>query len=135
MGKSGGSGIVVRALEELPEGSVEAAVLLAPALSPGYDLSRALGAVRREMVVFWSPLDVVILGAGTWLFKTVNRVRSVGAGMVGFRRPAGLDEAGRAQYAKLRQVRWRPGWRRPATSGVTSGRIVRPFSGSTSCRF
>ena len=94
VGKSGGTGIVVGALEGLPEGSVEAAVLLAPALSPDYDLSRALRAVRREMVVFWSPLDVVILGAGTWLFKTVDRVRSVGAGMVGFRPPAGLDEAG-----------------------------------------
>jgi hypothetical protein len=120
VGKSGGSGIVVGALEGLPEGSVEAAVLLAPALSPEYDLSRALGAVRREMVVFWSPLDVVILGAGTWLFKTVDRVRSVGAGMVGFRRPPALDEAGRARYARLRQVRWSPGM---ATTGYLGGHV------------
>jgi pimeloyl-ACP methyl ester carboxylesterase len=120
VGKSGGAGIVVRALEGLPEGSIEAVVLLAPALSPGYDLSTALKAVRREMVVFWSPMDVVILGAGTWLFKTVDRVRSVGAGMTGFRPPAGLDEAGRSEYAKLRQVRWSPSM---ASTGYLGGHV------------
>ena len=109
--KSGGAGIAVKALEVLDEGSVERAVLLAPALSPGYDLAAALRAVRREIVVFWSPLDVVILGAGTRLFGTVDRVRTFGAGLVGFTMP-GPDEPDaerRRQYAKLRQVRWRPG--------------------------
>ncbi|HEU5115477.1 MAG TPA: alpha/beta hydrolase, partial [Isosphaeraceae bacterium] len=65
VGKSGGTGVVVRVLEQLPEESVETAVLLAPAISPDYDLSRALRALRREMVVYWSPLDMIILGAGT----------------------------------------------------------------------
>jgi hypothetical protein len=109
VGKSGGAWIVVKALEKLPSGSVETVVLLAPAVSPGYDLSRALGAVARELVAFWSPLDLVILGAGTWLFKTADRVRSVSAGLVGFRVPTGLDDEGRSLYAsKLRQIRWRP---------------------------
>lgn len=107
VGKSGGTGIIVMALEELPEGSVEAAFLLASALSPAYDLTRALRAVGREMVAFWSPLDVIILGAGTWLFGTMDRVHTVGAGLVGFRPPAGLDAAGLDLYRrKLRQVRW-----------------------------
>jgi pimeloyl-ACP methyl ester carboxylesterase len=102
VGKSGGTGVVVRALEELPKDAVEAAVLLAPALSPGYDLTRALEAVRREMVVFWSPLDVVVLGFGTRIFGTIDRVWSVSAGLVGFR----------GDRAKLRQVRWSPAmWR------------------------
>ena len=105
VGKSGGTGVVVRALEGLPADAVEAAVLIAPALSPGYDLSRALQAVRRELVVFWSPLDLIVLGLGTRLFGTVDRARSVSAGLVGFRRPPGGDPA---PYAKLRQVRWRP---------------------------
>ena len=108
VGKSGGTGMVIRALERLPEDTVEAAVLLAPALSPGYDLSRALRAVRREMVVFWSPMDVFVLGLGTRIFGTIDRHRVVSAGLVGFRRPDKLDERGKAQYAKLRQVRWRP---------------------------
>ncbi len=106
VGKSGGTGIVVGALEALPEGAVEAVVLLGPALSPGYDLSWALRAVDRELVVFWSPLDLLILGLGTRLFGTIDRVHSVAAGLVGFRVPPGLDDQGKRQYAKLRQVRW-----------------------------
>ena len=105
--KSGGAGIAVQALERLDADSVDRAVLLAPALSPRYDLSRALRAVRREMVVFTSPLDLIILGAGTRLFGTIDRVRTVGAGLVGFRGPDGSDEERGRQYAKLRQVRWR----------------------------
>jgi len=108
VGKSGGTGIVVGALEALPEGAVEAVVLLAPAISPGYDLSKALRAVGRELVVFWSPLDVFTLGVGTLLFGTIDRVHTVAAGLVGFRPPAHLDDEGHRQYAKLRQVRWRP---------------------------
>lgn len=109
VGKSGGTGIMVRALEDLPENSVEGVILVASALSPRYDLSKALRAVRGEMTSFWSPLDLVLLGAGTSIFKTIDRVRSPGAGMVGFHMPPGADAQ---QYAKLRQVRWEPrmGW-------------------------
>jgi hypothetical protein len=113
VGKSGGTGVVVRALERLGPGSVEAAVLLAPALSPGYDLSRALEAVRREMVVFWSPYDVFILGLGTRIFGTFDRIRTASAGLVGFR-------AGPGQEGKLRQVRWRPSMIR---SGYLGGHV------------
>lgn len=120
VGKSGGCWIVVKALEDLPEGAVEAVVLLAPAISPRYDLAPALKAVRREMVVFWSPLDVIVLGAGLWLFKTMDRVRSAGAGMVGFRPPVLDDDAKRSLYAKLRQVRWQPGM---ARTGYLGGHI------------
>jgi pimeloyl-ACP methyl ester carboxylesterase len=117
VGKSGGTGLIVRTLELLPEGAVEAAVLMAPAISPRYDLRRALSAVRRELVVFWSPLDVFILGVGTALFGTIDRVRGVSAGMVGFRVPSGLDEEGKRLYARLRQVRWSPGMLRTFNFG------------------
>jgi pimeloyl-ACP methyl ester carboxylesterase len=120
VGKSGGTWIVVKALEDLPVGSVEAVVLLAPAISPDYDLSKALKAVSRELVAFWSPLDVIVLGAGTWLFKTTDRVRAFSAGMVGFRPPEGLDDAGRLLYEKLRQVRWRP---EMASTGYLGGHV------------
>jgi hypothetical protein len=109
VGKSGGAGVAIKALERLDADEVERAVLLAPALSPGYDLTAALRAVRREMVAFWSPLDVLILGAGTWLFGTIDRVHSFGAGLVGFAAP-GPDEPESErvrEYRKLRQVRWR----------------------------
>jgi pimeloyl-ACP methyl ester carboxylesterase len=121
VGKSGGAGVVVRALEELPAAAVEVAVLLAPALSPRYDLTRALRGVRRELVVFWSPLDVFILGVGTRVFGTIDRVKAVSAGLVGFRPPAApVDPAWRAEYAKLRQVRWRPAM---AATGYLGGHV------------
>jgi pimeloyl-ACP methyl ester carboxylesterase len=120
VGKSGGTWIIVQALESLPAGSVEAVVLLAAAISPGYDLSEALRAVARQMVSFWSPLDVLILGLGTWIFKTADRVRSPSAGLVGFRRPARLDDAGQRLYDRLSQIRWKPNM---AKTGYFGGHV------------
>ena len=120
VGKSGGTGVVVKALEHLPEGAAEAAVLIAPALSPGYDLTRALDAVRREMVVFWSPLDVFVLGLGTRVFGTIDGAHAASAGLVGFRVPLGDDGAPEGAYAKLRQVRWGLSM---ATTGYLGGHV------------
>jgi pimeloyl-ACP methyl ester carboxylesterase len=123
VGKSGGSGVVVKALEQLGESMVERAILLAPALSPEYDLTGSLRAVSKEMVVFWSPWDVFILGAGTRVFGTADRIRTAGAGLVGFRIPetsgATVSDSN-GQYAKLRQVRWVP---RMAASGYLGGHL------------
>ena len=63
-----------RALESLPAAAVGAGHP-PRALSPTYDLSKAL-AGQREMVVFWSPLDLIVLGAGTRIFGTIDRVRT-----------------------------------------------------------
>jgi hypothetical protein len=112
----------VKAFELLDEETVERAVLLAPALSPRYDLTAALRAVRRDVVVFWSPLDVIVLGFGTRLFGTVDRVRTVSAGLVGFQIPASLahDARQNREYRKLRQIRWHP---RMATTGNFGGHL------------
>jgi pimeloyl-ACP methyl ester carboxylesterase len=121
--KSGGSGVIVRALEQLTEGSVERTVLISPALSPRYDLAPALRAVARELVVFWSPLDVVVLGAGTRVFGTADRVRTASAGMCGFQVPYEARDPGNglaSPYAKLRQVRW--SWRM-ASTGYLGGHV------------
>lgn len=120
VGKSGGTGLVVKALEHLPENTVEAVVLLSPALSPSYDLSRALQAVRREMVVFWSPLDVFVLGLGTRIFGTIDRIKCVSAGLVGFRPQTPCNGSEPDQYTKLRQVRWTP---KMARTGYLGGHV------------
>jgi hypothetical protein len=113
--KSGGAGVVICALERLEADAVERVVLLAPALSPKYDLSQALHAVHREIVVFWSPLDVFILGLGTLIFGTIDRVHTAGAGLVGFAQPGfaqpalrGSLESSNCAYSRVRQIRWRP---------------------------
>jgi hypothetical protein len=128
--KSGGSGVMVKALEQLEENSVCRAVLLSPALSPRYDLTAALRAVSKEMVVFWSPWDLIVLGAGTRVFGTADRVRTASAGLTGFTLPdaaslssspaAGSDAERARQYAKLRQVRWAP---RMARTGYLGGHV------------
>jgi len=121
--KSGGSGVVVKALEQLEEKSVERAIFLAPALSPGYDLTTALRAVSSELVVFWSPLDLFISGAGTRVFGTADRVWTASAGLVGFRIPPPPTVRGSqpdGQYAKLRQVRWAL---RMAATGYLGGHL------------
>jgi len=120
LAKSGGTGVIVKALEELPEGAVNGVILLAPALSPAYDLTQALRAVRHEMVVFWSPFDVIVLGAGTRIFGTIDRVNSWSAGLVGFRVSEPISEDQRVQYAKLRQVRWRA---KMASTGYLGGHV------------
>jgi len=105
VGKSGGAGVVARALERLPAPVVERAVMLAPALSPDYDLEPALMGLRHELVVFYSPLDFVLLGAGTSLFGTIDRVRGPSAGLVGFRAPE--HRRHRPPFDRLTQIRWR----------------------------
>jgi hypothetical protein len=114
--KSGGAGVAIKALELMAQQAVERVVLLAPALSPQYDLTAALEAVHKEIVVFWSPLDVLILGAGTRLFGTMDRVRTASAGLVGFQTPP--EEHANGPYRKLRHVRWRP---RMMTTGYFGG--------------
>lgn len=111
---------MVKALEHLPDGAADGAVLISPAVSPDYDLTRALRAVRREVVVFWSPLDLIVLGAGTRIFGTIDRVKTVSAGLVGFRPPREPTAEQAAQYAKLRQVRWRPTM---ASTGYLGGHV------------
>jgi pimeloyl-ACP methyl ester carboxylesterase len=105
IGHSGGAAIVVWALESLPENCrVERAILLAPALVPEYDLSKALHAVRSRLVVTYSYADAPLMAAGTTIFGTMDREHSVSAGLVGFRWPPDVLDA--SEYNKVRQVRW-----------------------------
>jgi len=107
IGHSGGTAVVVWALEDLSEKcKVERAILMAPALAPDYDLSRALRAVRRRLYVMYSYADVGLMAAGTAVFGTMDRQHSVSAGFVGFRVPADLALAEKAEYLKVRQIPW-----------------------------
>jgi len=105
IGHSGGAAVVVWALEAMPERCrVDRVILLAPALTPTYDLSPALKRVGERMYVMYSPADVGLMAAGTFAFGTMDGAHSVSAGLKGFELPA--DAADRAQYTKVRQVPW-----------------------------
>ncbi|HEX8521692.1 MAG TPA: hypothetical protein VF669_05495 [Tepidisphaeraceae bacterium] len=99
---SGGAGIIAWALEKLPDDvQIDTLVLLAPALSPTYDLTKALKHVRGHVYVFYSQFDATVLGVGTSLFGTIDGVKTQAAGMVGFKQPAKSDPD---QYKKILQI-------------------------------
>ncbi len=130
IGHSGGAALVTFCLEKMPPESVQDAILLSPALSPGYDLTRALTAVKRRMIVIHSPMDIWMIGLGTLMIGTVDRRWCVSAGVTGFR---WNDQ--RRQYAKLRQIRWSPkmikldwyGGHNSSASTSFSSRVLAPM--------
>jgi len=130
IGHSGGGGIAVLALEALPPGQqVTLAILLAPALSPDYDLTPALRHTQHGICNFYSTRDVSFLKVGTSLFGRIEREYGVSAGAVGFNVPDGLGEAQRALYAaRLRQVRWTPALKAAGADGTHLGWASRQFA-------
>jgi pimeloyl-ACP methyl ester carboxylesterase len=124
--KSAGTVVALRALSQLPEHTVEKAILLSPAVSPQFPLSDALRAVRHELVSFWSPIDLFFLGFGTSVFGTADGVHTRGAGLVGFRIPED-GAATEAEYSKLRQIKWDPSMIKLMHLGDHSGNSMPPF--------
>lgn len=123
---SGGTGIVVWALEKLPEDvRVDTVLLLASALSPEYDLTRALRHVRGRMYSFHSATDAIVLGTGTRTFGTIDGVKCDAAGRCGFTMP---DDADEAEYEKLVQVPYDAAWMREGNIGDHIGPMGRRFA-------
>jgi len=121
---SAGGGIAAYALEKLPDDiHIDTWLLIAPALSPDYDLTPALRHVRRAYH-FYSGTDP-ILGFGTRTFGTVDRVKTDSAGKVGFTRP---PAGGEAEYARLRQFPYNPAWLRLGNAGDHIGGTMTPFA-------
>lgn len=103
---SGGVGIAVWAVEHLsPDRPIHALVLLNGALSPTYDLSRALARTQRGILNSYSPRDVLVLDWGTRIFGTTDRKFVRGCGCAGFTRP---PEADATLYQKFHQFCWKP---------------------------
>ncbi|HMB96557.1 MAG TPA: hypothetical protein VKK61_11005 [Tepidisphaeraceae bacterium] len=124
-GHSGGAGVAVWALEKLPDDvHIDTLLMLAAALSPQYDLSKALTHVNGKAYVFTSPLDP-ILGLGTRNFGTMDRVYTDAAGRVGFTMPQTGDAQ---QYAKLVQIPYNSDWTRFGNAGDHIGAMMRPFA-------
>jgi pimeloyl-ACP methyl ester carboxylesterase len=123
--QSGGAGIAVFAVEALPaDRQIESLVLLGAALSPTYNLSRALAKVRRGILNSYSTRDMLVLGWGTRIFGTTDRKFTRAAGCTGFQTPADLTPEEERRYAaKLIQMPWTP---EMAASG-------RHFGGHTTC--
>lgn len=107
VGYSGGGGLAVLTAEALPDDvRLERLILIAAAVSPRYDLAHALSHTDRGIVNLYSERDVLILGAGTWLFGTIDRKHTKSAGLIGFR-----DEEDRLiETDRIKQVGWQAEW-------------------------
>jgi hypothetical protein len=122
---SGGSGPATWALERLPaDVKVACFVMLAPALSPTYDLSKALARVSGPAYCFYSERDDMVLGTGTKLFGTIDGERVEAAGRVGFQKPPGADDMA---YAKLIHRPYESAWSRYGHIGGHIGCMGTPF--------
>ncbi len=125
IGYSGGGGIAVMVAEHLPPGvMLDRIVLLGAALSPTYDLSKALSRCRDGIVNFYSSRDWLMIGLGTRVFGTIDRRRSVSAGRTGF-----LDADGRlTRTAGLTQLGWSDAWRGLGHDGGHFGWLARRWA-------
>jgi pimeloyl-ACP methyl ester carboxylesterase len=105
LGHSAGTTVIMAALENVPEGIVERAILLSPSLSAQYDVQPALNSVKKGLHVFYSRYDYIYLGLATGLVGTPDRRWTAAAGRVGFRAD---DFMGPELAAKLVQRPWQP---------------------------
>jgi hypothetical protein len=110
IGQSGGAAEAIFVLESLPmQSAISGAILLAPAISPTYDLTNALRRTKQGIWNFYSPFDLLILTLGTTLFGTLDGRHCVSAGAWGFLRPRNLNWEERDLYKnQLHQVRYDP---------------------------
>jgi pimeloyl-ACP methyl ester carboxylesterase len=116
VGLSAGTGLIVAALERLPDDvAVDHAVLLSPSVSSRKDLTAALRHVRGRLYATRSPHDA-LLAAGLSAGLATGRP----AGKVGFARPDDLPDDAQALYAKVVTLDWRPAY---AAYGWTGGHV------------
>ncbi|MDX2200386.1 MAG: DUF726 domain-containing protein [Phycisphaerae bacterium] len=130
VGHSGGAGIIVLALESLPDGAfVDQAILLGVALSPDYNLAPALRRAKNGIINFYSQRDVALLKLGTTAAGTIDRTHGVSAGAVGFSAPPQLPPEERRLYStKLRQIAWNERMREFGAPGTHIGWARQGFS-------
>jgi pimeloyl-ACP methyl ester carboxylesterase len=103
VGHSAGCGVVLGALPRTNSARANTVILLAPSVSPSYDLAPAMVKIDGKLHVFYSDRDTFFLDWRTSNFGTYDRVRSKAAGNVGF--PDGKYPA-----AKVVQHPYDPAW-------------------------
>jgi pimeloyl-ACP methyl ester carboxylesterase len=85
VGYSGGGGMAMLIAAALPDDmQIDRLILVAPAISPDYPLESEVLPHVRELVVNYSSERDLQVGWGTRTFGTIDRVRTVSAGAVGF---------------------------------------------------
>jgi alpha-beta hydrolase superfamily lysophospholipase len=108
IGHSGGGGEAVLTLEALPRNRrIASAILLAPAIAPDYNLTRALKRTGFGIYNYYSRYDLFFLTAGTTIMGTIDGQHARAAGAAGFNTPQDLTAEGKELYrTRLHQQRY-----------------------------
>ena len=121
---SAGCGVALGALRRLDEPIAHTVVLLAPSVSPTYDLAPALARVQRGLHVFHSDRDTLFLSWRTSNFGTYDNVKTRAAGNTGFDLAALAPPELRARVV---QHAYQPSWRQLGNDGSHDGPLAQRF--------
>jgi pimeloyl-ACP methyl ester carboxylesterase len=124
IGHSAGCGVILGALPQLPPGlQVRTVILLAPSVSPTYDVAPSLPHVSDHVHVFFSPYDRFFLSWRTSTFGTYDNIRTRAAGNSGFAGPSAASPI-------LIQHPYDPAWKSLGNDGSHTGTLAQPFAKS-----
>jgi pimeloyl-ACP methyl ester carboxylesterase len=101
---SAGTVVALAAGDVLPPESLDRMILLAPSVSPDYDLRPSIAACREGIDVFCSKKDWFTLGLGMRVVGTADRRWEPAAGRKGFRVPC--DETLLRQHFWSKELAW-----------------------------
>jgi pimeloyl-ACP methyl ester carboxylesterase len=104
VGHSGGAHVALRAAEMLPEKSIDRIIVVAPAVSSTYDLTRALKTSRGGIDNFYSGDDSLLDHMAEHV-GTADGMKCKPAGLIGFRL-ASSDKRDFEAYRNVRQYPW-----------------------------
>jgi pimeloyl-ACP methyl ester carboxylesterase len=121
VGHSAGCGVALGALSNADAPDIDALILLAPSVSPGYNLAPAARRVRGSVHSFHSELDVTFLKWRTGNFGSYDGVKTPAAGHLGF------DASSRLLPDNLAQHAYSPSWAALGNDGGHFGTLSRRF--------
>jgi pimeloyl-ACP methyl ester carboxylesterase len=125
IGHSAGGGVVLGALARAePTLRVGTVILLAPSVSPGYDLAPALAHVDERLHVFHSDRDTLFLSWRTGTFGSYDNVKTRAAGNCGF----DLNRLSSEVKSRVAQHAYDPLWRELGNDGEHFGTIQYEFA-------
>jgi len=121
---SAGCGVTLGALALInSDGAIGDVILLAPSVSPGYDLAPALSRIRGTLHAFHSDRDTLFLAWRTSRFGTYDNVKTKAAGNLGFDLSRLPPELAR----RVVQHPYDPAWRELGNDGTHDGPLSRAF--------
>jgi pimeloyl-ACP methyl ester carboxylesterase len=125
IGHSAGCGVILGSLRRsAAQLDVKEVILIAPSVSPVYDLAGALRQVKGCLHNFHSDEDSVWLGWRCSRFGSYDSIRSAAAGKIGFH----LAELDESLCNKVVQHPWKSQWKDLGNEGGHWGALSRQFT-------